>query len=94
MKFMVSWTVYPGKGPEATNRFLNMRAEHRPPVKGIQIVGEWISVDNSRGWSVLESESAEAVYESNALWSGLLEFHTEPVISHDDAESIQKRASR
>lgn len=94
MKFIVSWTCYPGKGPEANNRFLKMRAEHRPPVKGIRIVGEWISVDNGRGWTVLESDSAEAVYESNGLWSDLLEFQTEPVINHDDAESIQKRASR
>jgi hypothetical protein len=94
MKFMVSWTVYPGKGPEANSRFLKWRAERRPPVKGVQTVGEWISVDNGRGWSVLESDSAEAVYESNGLWSDLLEFQTEPVVSHDDAESIQKRMSR
>ena len=94
MKFMVSWTTYPGKWQEATNRFLKMRAEHRPPVKGVQPVGEWISIDSSRGWSVVESESVDAVYEGNAQWSDLMELHTVPILSHDEAEPILRKAAR
>lgn len=83
--------MHPGKWREATNRFLDQRTERRPPVKGIQTVGDWISVDGGRGWGVVESQSAEAVYESNALWSDVLDIYVVPVVSHDEAEPILKR---
>jgi hypothetical protein len=47
--------------------------------------------DGGRGWGVVESQSAEAVYESNALWSDVLDIYVVPVVSHDEAEPILKR---
>lgn len=82
MKFLSTWAVRPGATREAVARFL---AGQAAPPAGVKLLGRWHKADLSGGYSLMESESPTAMYESAAEWTDVLEIHASVVI--EDAEA-------
>ena len=82
MKFLSTWAVRPGATKEAVARFL---AGQGAPPAGVKLLGRWHKADLSGGYSLTESESPAALYESAAEWTDVLEIHGCVVI--EDAEA-------
>jgi Protein of unknown function (DUF3303) len=77
MKFISTWTLRPEVRKEAIDNFLAGKAA---PSAGVTILGRWHKADASGGFTLYESDSAEALYENAAFWSQFLEVHIVPVI--------------
>jgi len=82
MKFMSTWAVRPGATKEAVARFL---AGQAAPPTGVELLGRWHKADLSGGFSLTESDSPAAIYESAATWVDVLEIHGGGVV--EDAEA-------
>ena len=82
MKFLTTWSVRPGAAKEAVARFL---AGNGAPPAGVKLLGRWHKADLSGGYTLTESDSPTAVFESAAIWVDVLEIHGSVVI--EDAEA-------
>jgi hypothetical protein len=58
------------------------------------MVGRWIRTDGSGGFSLLEAESASAIYEAAAMWADLLEMEMTPVVVDAEAAPVLQKFSR
>jgi len=77
MKFISMWTLRPEARKEAIDNFLAGKAT---PAAGVTTLGRWHKADASGGFTLYESNSAEALYETAAFWSQFLDVHIVPVI--------------
>jgi len=77
MKFISTWTLRPETRQEAIDNFL---AGKTAPPPGVTTLGRWHKADASGGFTLYESNSAEAIYETAAFWSQFLDVHTVAVI--------------
>ena len=82
MKFMTTWSVFPGSLQEVVNKFL--AGEGAPP-EGVTLLGRWHNVDCSGGFSLFETDRPEQLYLGALKWSELMELNTVAVI--EDAEA-------
>jgi hypothetical protein len=82
MKFLSTWQVRPGATKEAVARFL---AGQAAPPAGVKMPGRWHKADLSGGYTLVESDSPEAMYENAAQWIDVLEIHGSVVV--EDAEA-------
>ena len=77
MKFISTWTPRPDTRKAAIENFLAGKAA---PPAGVATLGRWHKADGSGGFTLYESNSAEALYETAAFWSQFLDVHIVPVI--------------
>jgi hypothetical protein len=82
MKVMTTWSVRPEAIQEAVNRFLSGQAA---PVEGVKLLGRWHSVDLSHGFSLYETDDANALYRGAARWSDVMDLETVLVVEDDVA---------
>jgi hypothetical protein len=82
MKYMTTWSVFPGSIPEAVDKFL---AGEGAPQEGVTLLGRWHNVDCSGGFSLFETDRPEQLYMGAAKWSELMDLSTVAVI--EDAEA-------
>jgi len=85
MKFLSTWMVRPGATKEAVARFL---AGQATPPAGVTLLGRWHKADLSGGYTLVESENPNALYESAAVWIDVLEIHSSVVIGDAEAGPI------
>jgi hypothetical protein len=78
MKFISIWTPRPETRKAAIDNFLAGKAAALPA--GVTTVGRWHKADGSGGFTLYESESAEAIYEIAAFWAQFMDVHIVPVI--------------
>lgn len=88
MKFMSTWAVRPGATKEAVARFL---AGQATPPAGVKLLGRWHKADLSGGFSLTESDSPTAMFESAAIWVDVLELHGGVVIEDAEAGPIMAK---
>jgi hypothetical protein len=77
MKFMTSWTPRPATRKDAFESFLAGKAA---PLPGVTLLGRWHKADGSGGFTLIETDSAETMYQSQSFWSQFMDMHTVPVI--------------
>jgi hypothetical protein len=82
MKVLSTYSIRPGCVKEAVGRFLAGKAN---PPAGVKILGRWHRTDSSGGFTLMESDSPTAMFEFSAMWSDVLELHSNIVL--DDAEA-------
>ena len=80
MRYIVSWQLPQATFRTAVARFLE--AGGLPP-GGVKLVGRWHGM-SGRGFAVVETADAKALYAWVAEWSDLLPVETTPCL--DDAE--------
>jgi hypothetical protein len=85
MKFMVTWSGFPGSVQEAVEKFL---AGEATPPEGVTLLGRWHNVDCSGGFSLYETDQPAQLYKAAAVWSDLMELHTVAVIEDADAAPV------
>ena len=84
MKYIVSWSLPAGTFRTAVGRFLE--AGGMPP-GGVKLVGRWHGM-SGRGFAVVETSDAKALYTWVAQWSDLLPMETTPCLEDEDAGTV------
>ena len=84
MKYIVSWTLPHVTFRTAVGRFLE--AGGIPP-KGVKLVGRWHGM-NGRGFAVVETTDAKALYAWVTEWSDLLALETTPCLEDAEAGAV------
>ncbi len=82
MKFISTWTLVPGAGRSAVDRFL---AGEGAPAAGVTLLGRWHRADCSGGFALYETNNAAALFEGAAKWVDVLVLHIVPVVEDADA---------
>jgi hypothetical protein len=85
MKFMTTWKLFPGTRNEATDRFLAGKAA---PPAGVTLLGRWHKTDGSGGFSLYESTNPQAMYETSAFWSDVMEIQSTIIVEDAEAAPI------
>jgi hypothetical protein len=81
MKYMVTWSVSPENHGKAIARF----KEHDPiPPPGLKVLGCWIEVGGTQGFSLYETDDAATLAKLAMQWADLLNHEVVPVLT--DAE--------
>jgi hypothetical protein len=90
MKYIVSWSLPHATFHTAVGRFLETGG--MPPA-GVKLVGRWHGM-SGRGFAVVETANAKALYEWVAIWSDLLPMETTPCLEDEDAGAVLKSIKR
>ena len=77
MKFISTWAPRPQTRKDAIENFLAGKAA---PPPGVTTLGRWHKADGSGGFTLYETDSAEALFENAAFWSQFMDLHLVPVI--------------
>jgi hypothetical protein len=84
MKFLVHWSLPAATFRPAVARFL--QAGGMPPA-GVKLIGRWHGM-SGKGWAVVETTDAKALYAWVAEWSEFLPLETTPVLEDADAGAV------
>ncbi len=84
MKFIVSWAHPPATYHAAVDRFLE--AGGLPP-ESVQLIGRWHGM-SGRGFAVVETSDAKALYRWVAEWGDVLPIETTPCLEDADAGAV------
>lgn len=85
MKLMSVYTVRTGCVPDAVNRFLSTKGA---PPAGVKLLDRWHKTDSSGGYALFESDSPAALFEASAMWTDVLETHSNLVVEDAEAAPI------
>jgi hypothetical protein len=85
MKFMTTWSAYPGATQECVEKFL---AGEAAPQEGVKLLGRWHKVDCSGGFSLYETDNPVQLYRGAAVWADLMELTTCAVLEDADAGPV------
>ncbi len=84
MKFIVSWSLPQATLNTANGRFL--KAGGLPPACA-RMIGRWHGM-SGKGFAVVETTDAKALYAWCAEWSDLLPIETTPCLEDADAGAV------
>jgi hypothetical protein len=84
MKYIVTWTLPPATFNSALARFLE--AGGMPPA-GVKLLGRWHGM-SGRGFAIVETTDAKALYAWVVEWSDLLPIETTPCLEDADAGTV------
>jgi len=90
MKYIVSWTLPQGTFNAAVSRFL--QSGGAPPAT-LKLIGRWHGM-NGRGFAVVETTDAKALYSWFAEWSDLLPIDVTPCLEDADAGEVLQSLKR
>lgn len=90
MKFIVSWSLPAATFDTAVGRFL--KAGGMPPA-GVKMIGRWHGM-NGRGFAVVETSDAKALYAWVVEWSDLLPLEITPCLEDADSAVVLKGIKR
>ena len=90
MKYIVSWALPQGTFSTAVGRFL--QAGGMPPA-GVNLVRRWHGM-SGRGFAIVETTDAKALYAWVAEWSDLLPIETTPRLEDADAGAVLQSLKR
>ena len=90
MKFIVGWTIPPGSLDQAVSRFL---ATGGMPPAGVKFIGRWHGM-SGRGFAIVETTDAKALYAWVSEWSDVLVMETTPCLEDADAGAVLQTVKR
>jgi hypothetical protein len=90
MKYIVSWTFSPATFQASVGRFLE--AGGLPPA-GVKLIGRWHGM-SGRGFAIVETTDAKALYAWVTEWSHLLPLETTPCLEDADAGAVLQSLKR
>lgn len=85
MKFMTTWTAFPGATRECVEKFL---AGEGAPQEGVKLLGRWHKADCSGGFSLYETDNPVQLYKGAAHWADLMELTVVPVLEDTEAGPV------
>jgi uncharacterized protein DUF3303 len=84
MKFIVSWGLPHATFQSSVDRFL--KAGGLPP-ESLKLIGRWHGM-SGRGFAVVETTDAKALYRWMAEWADLLPVEVTPCLEDADAGAV------
>ena len=90
MKFIVSWGLPAATFHAGAARFL--QGGGMPPA-GVKLIGRWHGM-SGRGFAVVETTDAKALYAWVAEWADLLPLETTPCLEDADAGAVLSSLKR
>jgi len=90
MKYIVSWTLPRATYCSAVARFLEKGGL---PLAGVKLVGRWHGM-SGRGFAVVETTDAKALYAWVAEWADVLPIETSPCLEDADAGAVLQSLKR
>ena len=72
---------------ERIARFLETGA---PPPEGVTLRGRWFTAAHNKGFMLVESDDAAALFRYVSEWAHLIDFEIEPVVTEEDAAATLK----
>ena len=90
MKYIVYWTFQTGTFDAAVARFL--KAGGLPPA-GVKLIGRWHGM-GGRGFAIVETTNAKAIYAWIAEWSDLLPLGVTPCLEDAEAGEVLQGLKR
>jgi Domain of unknown function (DUF3303) len=90
VKYIVSWTLHHVTFNAAVSRFLQAGGMPPEPVK---LIGRWHGM-NGRGFAVVETTDAKALYAWVSEWSDMLTLDTTPCLEDADAGAVLRSLKR
>ena len=85
MKFMITFPLTHHDYEERVARFLETGA---PPPEGVELLGRWFTVSHSRGFMLVETDDAKAIFSWVSEWASLIDFVVEPVLADTEAAGV------
>jgi Protein of unknown function (DUF3303) len=82
VKFLATWTIQPQHILPAQKRFVEKGGLYG---EGVQLLGQWHSVNGVKGWSLVESQSAMPLNVWLDAWADLLDITITPVVEAQEA---------
>ena len=70
---------------ERVSRFLETGAL---PPEGVTLHGRWFTASHSKGFMLVETNDAKAMFRWTSEWADMIDFHIEPVVTDDEAGPI------
>ena len=86
----MEWRFKTGPDYLATG-FRKFLASGAPFPDGAKVHGRYHAPGSIRGWIVVETDDASALYEHAAEWGELLEWETTPVLTDDEAGRVASK---
>ena len=84
MKYILIWNLPHTSYKATVARFLETGGA---PPKGVTLLGRWHGM-SGRGFAILESDDAKALFEMVAQWSNLLDLNLTPCLEDADAGAV------
>ncbi len=66
-------------------RFLDTGA---PPPEGVTLRGRWFTAGHNKGFMLVESDDASALFHYVSEWASLIDFEIEPVVTDEEAAGV------
>ncbi|MGA7157181.1 MAG: DUF3303 family protein [Acidobacteriaceae bacterium] len=88
MKYISIWAPRPDTRKQAVENFLAGKAT---PPAGVTTLGRWHKADGSGGFTLYETDSAEAMAEIAIFWQQFMDVQTVPVIEDAAAGAIMAK---
>ncbi len=82
MLFMSAYTIRPEHRDTALARFKETGG--LPPAAGIKMLNRWHDASGNHGWTLSESDSAEAIHKWVYAWSDVLSIDVRPVLTDEE----------
>jgi len=90
MKYIVTWTLPQSTFNTTVARFL--QSGGTPPA-GVKLIGRWHGM-SGRGFAVVETTDAKALYAWFAEWSDLVPLDTTPCVEDAEAGEVFRSLKR
>jgi len=87
MKFMVTFPLTTRAYKERVTRFLESGAM---PPDGVTMLGRWFTTSHSKGFILVETGDANALFRWTSEWADVVDFTIEPVVTDEEAGPILK----
>ena len=89
MKYMVTYSLTYDTFKERAERFLETGG--KPPA-GVEMKGRWHSVSGARGWVLVSTSDARALYRWIGQWADLMDFEVDAVLEDADVAQVLQEA--
>lgn len=88
MIFMSYYTIRPEHRDTAIARFKETGG--LPPAEGVTMLHRWHDASGNRGWTICETNSAEAMHRWTFAWSDVLSIQVTPIMNDEEfARSLE-----
>lgn len=86
MKFMITFPLTHRDYKERVSRFLDSGGAPFP--EEVKLLGRWFTASHSRGFVLVETSDAKALFRWSSTWSDIVDFQIEPVVTDEEAGGI------
>jgi hypothetical protein len=85
MRFMITFALTHRDYKQRIARFLESGA---PPPEGVTLLGRWFTASHSKGFMLVETDDAKAIFRYTSEWADIIDFTAEPVVTDEEGAAV------